>query len=56
MLGGQRLVRLGPGDHFTAAPRDEEWSIAERRYFSVEAIKQLSVPALPPTAQLASIA
>ena len=38
--------------------QDEEWSIAERRYFSVESMKQLSAPALPPTAQeiLASIA
>ena len=38
--------------------QDEEWSIAERRYFSVESMKQLSAPALPPTAQelLAAIA
>jgi putative transposase len=38
--------------------QDEEWSIAERRYFSVESMKQLAAPALPPTAQeiLASIA
>jgi transposase-like protein len=38
--------------------QDEEWSIAERRYFSVESMKQLSAPALPPSAQelLAAIA
>jgi transposase-like protein len=35
-----------------------EWSIAERRYFSAESMKQLSAPALPPSAQelLAAIA
>jgi hypothetical protein len=31
--------------------QDEEWSIAERRYFSAESMKQLSPPALPPSAQ-----
>jgi hypothetical protein len=31
--------------------QDEEWSIAERRSFGVESMKQLSAPALPPTAQ-----
>ena len=38
--------------------QDEEWSIAERRYFSVESMKQLAAPGLPPTAQeiLAAIA
>jgi hypothetical protein len=38
--------------------QDEEWSIAERRYFSVETMKQLAVPGLAPTAQeiLAAIA
>ena len=37
--------------------QDEEWSIAERRYFSVESTKQLLAPAPPPAARqiLASI-
>jgi len=31
--------------------QDEEWSIAEGRYFSVESMKQLAAPGLPPTAR-----
>jgi putative transposase len=31
--------------------QDEEWSLAERRYFSAGSMKQLSAPALPPRAQ-----
>jgi transposase-like protein len=38
--------------------QDDEWTVAERRYFSAESMKQLSSPALPATAQeiLAAIA
>jgi transposase-like protein len=31
--------------------QDDEWAVAERRYFSIESMKQLSAAALPPTAQ-----
>jgi transposase-like protein len=55
--------RLFPSDHQRqlhstnvlerrhSAKQDEEWSIAERRYCSAESMKQLSPPALPPSAQ-----
>ena len=38
--------------------QDDEWTVAERRYFSAESMKQLSSPELPATAQeiLAAIA
>lgn len=38
--------------------QDDEWAVAERRYFSAESMKQLTTPALPATAQdiLAAIA
>ena len=38
--------------------QDDEWTVAERRYFSAESMKQLTSPALPATAQeiLAAIA
>jgi putative transposase len=38
--------------------QDDEWAVAERRYFSVESMKQLTAPALPASAQeiLAAIA
>ena len=29
--------------------QDDEWAVAERRYFSAESMKQLTEPALPPT-------
>ena len=31
--------------------QDDEWAVAERRYFSAESMKQLTAPALPATAQ-----
>lgn len=31
--------------------QDDEWAVAERRYFSAESMKQLTVPALPASAQ-----
>ncbi len=31
--------------------QDDEWAVAERRYFSVESMKQLTAPALSPSAQ-----
>jgi putative transposase len=31
--------------------QDDEWAVAERRYFSAESMKQLTAPALPTTAQ-----
>jgi hypothetical protein len=31
--------------------QDDEWTVAERRYFSAESMKQLAPPALPDTAQ-----
>lgn len=38
--------------------QDDEWAVAERRYFSAESMKQLTTPTLPATAQdiLAAIA
>jgi hypothetical protein len=38
--------------------QDDEWAVAERRYFSAESMKQLTTPALSTTAQeiLAAIA
>lgn len=31
--------------------QDDEWAVAERRYFSAESMKQLTAPTLPATAQ-----
>jgi hypothetical protein len=31
--------------------QDDEWAVAERRYFSAESMKQLPVPTLPAMAQ-----
>jgi putative transposase len=31
--------------------QDDEWAVADRRYFSAESMKQLAAPALPPSAQ-----
>lgn len=31
--------------------QDDEWAVADRRYFSAESMKQLTAPALSPTAQ-----
>jgi len=31
--------------------RDDEWAVAERRYFSAESMKQLTAPTLPATTQ-----
>ena len=31
--------------------QDDEWAVAERRYFSAESMKQLTTPTLPATAQ-----
>ena len=29
------------------AEQDDEWSVAERRYFSIESMRQLTQPSLP---------
>ena len=34
--------------------QDDEWAVAERRYFSVESMKQLTAPTLPATARKSS--
>jgi len=31
--------------------QDDEWAVADRRYFSAESMKQLTAPALPPSTQ-----
>jgi putative transposase len=31
--------------------QDDEWAVAERRYFSAESMKQLTAPTLSATAQ-----
>jgi len=31
--------------------QDDEWAVADRRYFSAESMKQLAAPALSPSAQ-----